>query len=246
MEIDDGKRRQADPVVRFRVTGRRSAAVTAPARAGGAAPRRRDAEATRARILAAATQEFARHGLAGARGDRVARAARSSERMVYYYFGNKEKLFRAVLEASYLSLQEAERSVHLDDLEPAQALDEFCRFVWRYYLEHPEFIGLVNTENLHRASHLKQSPQLTELVAPIVGLLQGLLARGEKGGVFRRGIDPTDLYIAIAALGYFYLSNSATLSAVLGRELRAPRNLDRHWRASAEMIQRFVRADGAG
>ena len=208
----------------------------------GAPPRRRDAEATRGRILAAATQEFARHGLAGARGDRVARAARSSERMVYYYFGNKEKLFRAVLEAAYLSLLQAERSVHLDDLEPASALDEFCRFVWRYYLEHPEFIGLVNTENLHRASHLKQSPQLTQLVAPIVGLLHGLLERGVKLGTFRAGIDPTELYIAIAALGYFYLANSATLSAVLGRELRAPGHLDEHWRASTEMIQRFVRA----
>jgi AcrR family transcriptional regulator len=226
------------------VTPRRSAATHALAQRR-VAPRRRDAEATRARILAAATKEFARYGLAGARGDRVARAARSSERMVYYYFGSKEKLFRAVLEASYLSLQQAERSVHLDDLEPARALDEFCRFVWRYYLEHPEFIGLVNTENLHRASHLKQSPQLTQLVAPIVGLLRALLARGEKRGTFRRGIDPTELYIAIAALGYFYLSNSATLSAVLGRALRAPAHLEAHWRASAEMIQRFVRADGA-
>ncbi len=204
--------------------------------------RRRDAEGTRARILAAATQEFARHGLAGARGDRVARAARSSERMVYYYFGSKERLFRAVLEATYLSLQAAERSLHLDDLEPARALDEFCRFVWRYYLEHPEFIGLVNTENLHRANHLRQSPQLSELVVPIVGLLQALLTRGEKAGVFRTGIDPTELYISIAALGYFYLSNGATLSAVLGRELRAEKHLDAHWRASAEMIQRFVRS----
>jgi len=216
--------------------------ATAAGARRSAPPRRRDAEATRGRILAAATQEFARHGLAGARGDRVARAARSSERMVYYYFGNKEKLFRAVLEAAYLSLLQAERSVHLDDLEPANALDEFCRFVWRYYLEHPEFIGLVNTENLHRASHLRQSPQLTQLVAPIVGLLDGLLERGVKLGTFRAGIDPTELYIAIAALGYFYLSNSATLSAVLGRELRAPGYLDKHWRASTEMIQRFVRA----
>lgn len=213
------------------------------AAAGVRAPRRRrDAGATRARILAAATQEFARHGLAGARGERIARAARSSERMVYYYFGSKEKLFRAVLEAVYLSLQEAERSLHLDDLSPARALGEFCRFVWRYYLEHPEFIGLVNTENLYRATHLKQSPQLTELVVPIVGLLRGLLVRGAATGEFRRGIDPTELYIAIAALGYFYLSNSATLSAVLGRELRAPVRLDAHWRTSAEMIQRFVRA----
>ncbi len=202
--------------------------------------RRRDADATRARILAAATQEFARHGLAGARGDRIARAARSSERMVYYYFGSKEGLYRAVLEAAYLSLQQAERSVHLDDLPPERALDEFCRFVWRYYLEHPEFIGLVNDENQHRARHLKRSPQLSELVSPIVDLLRRLLARGERAGVFRRGIDAVELYIAIAALGYFYLSNSATLSAVLGRELRAPEHLQAHWRASAEIVRRYV------
>ncbi|MEW5880793.1 MAG: TetR/AcrR family transcriptional regulator [Pseudomonadota bacterium] len=202
--------------------------------------RRRDADATRARILAAATQEFARHGMAGARGDRIARAARSSERMVYYYFGSKEGLFRAVLEAAYISLQQAERSVHLDDLPPAQALDEFCRFVWRYYLDHPEFIGLVNTENQHRAAHLRKSPQLDELVSPIIRLLRGLLARGAAAGVFRRGIDPVELYIAIAALGYFYLSNSATLSAVLGRDLRAPEHLEAHWRAAADVIRRYV------
>lgn len=202
--------------------------------------RRRDADATRARILAAATQEFARHGVAGARGDRIARAARSSERMVYYYFGSKEGLFRAVLEAAYISLQQAERSVHLDGLPPAQALDEFCRFVWRYYLDHPEFIGLVNTENQHRAAHLKKSPQLGELVSPIIRLLRGLLERGAAAGVFRRDIDPVELYIAIAALGYFYLSNSATLSAVLGRDLRAPEHLEAHWRAAADVIRRYV------
>ncbi|MFZ5541370.1 MAG: TetR family transcriptional regulator, partial [Pseudomonadota bacterium] len=175
-----------------------------------------------------------------ARGDRIARAARSSERMVYYYFGSKEGLFRAVLEAAYISLQQAERSVHLDGLPPAQALDEFCRFVWRYYLDHPEFIGLVNTENQHRAAHLKKSPQLGELVSPIIRLLRGLLERGAAVGVFRRDIDPVELYIAIAALGYFYLSNSATLSAVLGRDLRAPEHLEAHWRAAADVIRRYV------
>src|SRR5215470_16177101 len=117
LEVDEGQGREEGPVGRLRVTTRTTDAE-AP-RTRRRSKQRRDAEATRARILAAATQEFARHGLAGARGDRVARAARCSERMVYYYFGSKEKLFRAVLEASYLSLQEAERSVHLDDLEPA-------------------------------------------------------------------------------------------------------------------------------
>lgn len=202
--------------------------------------RRRDAEATRARILAAATREFAEHGLAGARGDRIARRARSSERMVYYYFGSKEGLFRAVLEAAYLALQRAERSVRLDDLPPARALDEFCRFVWRYYLAHPEFIRLVNTENQYGARHLKRSARLGELVSPVLGLLRRLLARGVAAGVFRRGVDPAELYIAIAALGYFYLSNAATLSAVLGRDLRSEPQRRAHWCEAARMIRRYV------
>lgn len=204
--------------------------------------RARDADATRARILDAATREFSKHGLAGARGDRIARSARSSERMVYYYYGSKEGLFRAVLESTYISLREAERTLQIDDLPPMEALDEFCRFVWRYYLEHPEFVGLVNTENLYGARHLRKSRKLQQLVSPVIGQLGRLLERGVGAGVFRRDIDAAELYIAVAALGYFYLSNSHTLSAVLGRELRAQQHLTEHWRASADMVRRFVAA----
>ncbi|HWS74408.1 MAG TPA: TetR/AcrR family transcriptional regulator [Quisquiliibacterium sp.] len=204
------------------------------------APRIRDAEATRARILEAAVQEFARYGLAGARGDRIAERARSSERMVYYYFGSKEGLYREALESVYVSLRQAERSLNLEGLEPAAALSTFCRFVWRYYLDHPEFIGLVNAENLQRARHLHRSARLSELVSPVVELLADLLARGERAGAFRPGVDAAELYVAIAGLGYFYLSNSHTLSAVLGRALREPAQVEAHWRASEEMILRFV------
>jgi AcrR family transcriptional regulator len=204
------------------------------------AERRRDASATRARILRAASLEFARLGYAGARGERIAQRARSSERMVYYYFGSKEGLFREVLEAAYLALRQAEGALALDDLEPAAALSTFCRFVWRYYLDHPEFIGLVNSENLCQARHLRRSPQLGELVSPVVELLAGLLARGRAMGVFRDGIDPVELYVAIASQGYFYLSNAHTLSAVLGRDLRDPARLQAHWASSEELVLRFV------
>ncbi len=204
------------------------------------AERRRDASATRARILRAASLEFARLGYAGARGERIAQRARSSERMVYYYFGSKEGLFREVLEAAYLALRQAEGALALDDLEPAAALSTFCRFVWRYYLDHPEFIGLVNSENLCQARHLRRSPQLGELVSPVVELLAGLLARGQALGVFRDGIDPVELYVAIASQGYFYLSNAHTLSAVLGRDLRDPARLQAHWASSEELVLRFV------
>ncbi len=210
------------------------------------AARIRDAEATRARILRAAVQEFARYGLAGARGERIAQRARSSERMLYYYFGTKEGLYREALESVYVSLRQAERSLDLDGLAPDAALAAFCRFVWRYYLEHPEFIGLVNAENLQRARQLHRSARLAELVSPVVDLLRALLERGERSGVFRAGIDAAELYVAIAGLGYFYLSNSFTLSAVLGRGLREPARLEAHWRTSEEIILRFVRPSGPG
>src|SRR5690606_10573738 len=141
-------------------------------------------------ILKAATTEFARHGFAGARGDRIAQRARSSERMLYYYYGSKGGLFQAVLEAAYATLRDAERSVRLDAADPARALEQFCRFVWRYYAAHPELISLLNAENLFQARHLRRSGVLAELASPVVGLLSRMLADGERSGVFRRGVDP--------------------------------------------------------
>ncbi len=160
--------------------------------------------------------------------------------MLYYYFGSKEGLFRAALEAVYAALRDAERALRLDERPALEALEGFCRFVWRYYVDHPEFISLVNTENLHQARHLRKSPRVHELVSPVVGMLGELLERGERERVFRAGIDPVELYLAIASLGYFVLSNQHTLSAVLARELREPENLARHWEASAEIVRRYV------
>jgi len=217
-----------------------SASVSSPSAI--AAPRKRDADATRARILKAATIEFARSGFAGARGDRIAVRARSSERMLYYYFGSKEGLFRAALESVYAALRDAERAVESDLSDPQGSLERFCRFVWRYYFEHPEFISLVNTENLHQAKHLRKSPTLEELVSPVIGRLAELLRQGVAAGVFREGIDAAELYLLIAAQGYFVLSNRYTLSAVLGRDMTAGRELEVHWCESAELIRRYVQA----
>jgi AcrR family transcriptional regulator len=207
-----------------------------------AGERRRDAGATRARILRAASAEFARHGFGGARGDRIARRARSSERMVYYYFGSKEGLFREVLEATYEALGVAEQALVLDDKPPREALAHFCRFVWRWYADHPEFIGILTVENQLHGRHLRRSSRLDLLVGPVVRMLGALLARGERSGEFRGGLDAADLYVSIAGLGYFYLSNRHTLSAVLGRDLADPGLLEAHWRASEEMVLRFVSA----
>src|SRR6478672_5348684 len=104
----------------------------------------RDAERTEAGILAAATAEFARYGLGGARVDRIAERAGANKRMLYYYFGSKEALFLAVLEESYAAIRSAERDLDLEHRDPREALKRLVAFTWRYYLEHPEFMTLLN------------------------------------------------------------------------------------------------------
>ncbi len=182
-----------------------------------AAPR--DPEANRARILAAATREFAQHGLGGARVDRIAAQARTNKRMLYYYFGNKEALFLAVLEAAYAHIREAELRLSLLDVPPREGVRRLVEFTWKYYLDHPEFLTLLNTENLHGARHLKSSANIRTMNSPLIETLRKVLDRGARERVFRRKVDPLQLYISIAALGYFFLSNSPTLSAVFGRSL---------------------------
>ena len=214
---------------------------TAATRAGRAPERvRRNPERTRARILEAARIEFARRGLGGARVDQITARADSNKRMIYYYFGNKEALFLAALESAYEHIRQAEQSLNLTDLAPDDGMRRLVQFTWEYYLAHPEFITLLNSENLHRARLLKKSKKIRALHSPLVALLKGLLKRGEHAGVFRRGVDPVQLYISIAALGYFYLSNSHTLSTIFGRDLMRPRALKHRLAHMTELVLGYL------
>jgi len=192
-------------------------------RVAAAAPQVRDPSATRASILRAATEEFAYHGLGGARVDRIAEKADINKRMLYYYFGNKEDLFLAVLEQSYRDIRDAEVELNLSRTDPIEGIRRLIAFTWNYYLEHPEFLRLLNSENLHRAEHLKRSKEIRDMHSPFIAMIDDLLERGRHDGVFRAGVDPVQLYISIASLSYFYLSNRHTLSTIFGRELLAPR-----------------------
>ncbi|RVI97603.1 TetR/AcrR family transcriptional regulator [Sinorhizobium medicae] len=189
-------------------------------------PLQRDPERTRASILAAATQEFAENGIGGARVDAIAERAGINKRMLYHYFGDKEQLYLAVLEEAYVGIRTAEKSLNLSDLEPEQGIAELAMFTWGYFLEHPEFLSLLGTENLHRARWLRQSTRLKELHSSFIDKLSDLLQRGRKEGLFRPDVDPLNLYLTIAALGYFYLSNQYTLSTIFGRDLMDKSNLD--------------------
>ncbi len=186
-------------------------------------PRSRDSDRSQLAILAAARDEFAQAGLGGARVDRIAERAQLNKRLIYYYFGSKDGLFLAVLEAAYADIRTAEQQLHLSDLGPAQAIRRLIEFTWDYYLAHPEFITLLNSANLHLARHLKESERIREMNSPLIQMLGEVLERGRVQGIFRGGIDPVQLYISIAGLAYFYLSNNHTLSAIFGRDLMAPK-----------------------
>ena len=183
----------------------------------------RDAARTQAAILGAATEEFAKYGLGGARVDRIATRARANKRMLYYYFGDKESLFLAVLERAYEHIRSKEQTLRLTDLPPAEGVAKLVAFTWSYFLKHPEFMTLLNSENLHEARHLKRSAKIRAMHSPLIATLSEVLERGARSGDFRDGVDPVQLYVSIAALGYFYLSNKHTLSTIFGRDLVSPR-----------------------
>jgi len=202
---------------------------------------RRHPARNQARILKAAPADFPRHGLGGARVDRIAARAGANKRMLYYYFGNKDALFLAVLKDSYARIRSAERALHLADLDPREAMRRLVEFTWRYYLQHPEFLTLLNSENLHRGRHVKRSRDIVAMHAPFVAMIQQVLARGARSGEFRRGVDPVQLYISIAGLGYFYLSNRHTLSTIFERDLLARRHKAERLRHMEALVLGYLR-----
>jgi AcrR family transcriptional regulator len=185
--------------------------------------------ATRDTILRAAIRVFSKNGFAGGRVESISKLSRTHDRMIYYYFGSKERLFIEVLETIYQRMNEAEAALQIEFDDPVQALTTIVHFHWQYYLDHPELLTLLNSENLHHGRHLKKSARVSELSSPAVGILDQVLRNGAERGLFRPDVRARDLYIAIASLGYFYLSNRYTLSSFLNDDLMDKDALA-HWR----------------
>ncbi|WP_270937145.1 TetR/AcrR family transcriptional regulator [Falsiroseomonas oryzae] len=193
--------------------------AAAPAAMRPAAPLSARAAATRQRILDAALAEFAEKGLAGSRVDEIAARAGANKRMLYAHFGSKEELWLTVLERAYAAKRAEERAVEVEHLPPDQAMARLVAFNLRYTARHPEFVALLNQENLHRAAYLRRSEDVPALYSPLLEALRGVLARGAASGAFRAGVDAMQLYISILALGHFYVANRHTLSTIFGTPL---------------------------
>ncbi len=201
------------------------------------------AQATREAILKAATKVFAKYGYDGGSVEKISKAAKSVDRMIYYYYGSKEGLFIAVLEGIYQRMDDAEAALAIDTAKPVEALTAVIRFVLGYYRKNPEFVTLLNTENLHKGRHISKSLRAREYSSQAVTIIAEILHNGAQQGLFRDSLIARDVYLLIAATGYFYTANRHTLTAFLGEPLESPEAVA-HWQDFViETVLRTVRAD---
>lgn len=194
---------------------------TSPARASRTSSRKGSAVGTdtRQRILNVASKEFSSKGYDGARVDDIMRLAKVSKNLIYHYFKSKEQLFVAVLEAAYEGMHEYHRTLAIDTANASEGVRQLVRSTFEYWEKSSDFIGLLNSENLHRGKHLRKSKLTKEGYSGLLEKLSDLLKQGEQTGEFRANVDPVELYISISALPYHYLSNRYTLAYLLDRKL---------------------------
>ncbi|GAA5067826.1 AcrR family transcriptional regulator [Thermocatellispora tengchongensis] len=210
----------------------------------GAADRQRDAERTKAEILEVAQQEFARHGYAGARVDEIAARMRTTKRMIYYYFGSKERLYIAVLEKAYAEVRAVERTVDVQHLAPVEAIRTLAELTFDHHDAHRDFIKLVAIENIHQAEHIRKSQALAGLGTPVLDLIESILDAGTASGEFVTEADAIDVHMLISSFCFFRVANQHTFQALFGRDMTAPEHRDRQRRMVGEMIVAYLRGQG--
>ena len=190
--------------------------VSSPHVTVGRGELQRDAERTRANLLAVATEVFAESGYSGARVDVIAERTSTTKRMIYYYFGGKEQLYLAVLENAYRGIREAEQKLQVDHVDPVVAIRRLAELTFDHHIAHQDFIRLVSIENIHRGKYISQLESLRSLSQPATSLLDEILARGREGGAFRDDVDALDVHVVISSYCVFQVANRHTFGFLFG------------------------------
>lgn len=214
-------------------------AATPIRRASG---RTQDPEGVKRDILEVAQREFVEKGLSGARVDEIAARTATSKRMIYYYFGDKAGLYRAVLERAYAGIRDIEGTLDRS-LSPREALATHVGMTFDYHADNPDFVRLVMVENIHFAQHLKQSRELAERNFSVIAMIRTIYERGVAEGIFRAGLDPLDIHLTISALCFYNVSNRATIKEVFGHDMGALQARNARRAVVVDTMLRFVLRD---
>jgi len=207
--------------------------------------RTRDADRTRAEILAVATEEFAHSGYAGARVDVIAAKTSTTKRMIYYYFGGKQQLYVAVLEAAYTRIRGLEQQLDVEHLDPVDAVREVAGLTFDHHEAHPDFVRLVSIENIHHGEHIARSSVLSGLANPALDVLGGILERGRVAGRFRADVDALDVHQVISGFCIFRTANRHTFGALFGRDMLDPARRDHQRALIGDLVVAWLSAPGA-
>lgn len=205
----------------------------------------RNADATRAKILQAALDEFGERGLEAASTDDIARRSGVNKRMIYYYFKSKDGLYLAALETVFADLVARERQIQIEHLDPPAAIEAMINLKIDYYLENPHFVSLLSMENFYKAHHLRRSGKLKMFKTPLTDVISRILDRGQANGYFRRGIEPVDFYVSLCALCIMHFSNQHTLGVIFGRDMMSPANIKRRRRTVIDFVLSYLQAPNA-
>jgi AcrR family transcriptional regulator len=194
---------------------------------------------TKAAILQAALREFGTHGLAGARIDRIAKSAGVNNHALYYHFGDKQALFRLVLEHGYESFS-ANRQPRAREgrADPELGVAKIVSDVWDFVQRSPEHMAMAHEVNRQRGLNLDAEgrKRVRAAAAPLLSDLELVVREGKARKRFSRATNAEHLYFTIFALCSFYFSNAYTVSAVVGRDLLDPKAV----RERKREICRFV------
>lgn len=201
---------------------------------------KQDPETVKKNILKIATKEISKNGFAGSRINIIAQKCDTSKRMIYYYFKNKEGLYKAVLEETYDSIRKAEEKMHLDNLEPIEALEKLVEFTVKHHASNPDFIKLIMIENSHDCKYLKQSSIIKEVNAPAIKRVEEIYNKGLKKGFFREGITALEIHWHISALSFFNISNRPSFTTAFGDILTSKENNSLFEKHIQQMVLRFV------
>ena len=187
----------------------------------------RDAEATRARLLAAAIDEFAAHGIAGARVDRIADAAKANKQLIYAYFGSKDGLFDAALTHSCTGLIEA---VPFDPDD----IPDYVGRLFDYAVAHPETYRLVAWAGLERPD------AVAEFEARSYGAKLAAIAEAQRDGRLDDAIAPADLLAVIMGLAASWFSASEAIRRSDSKHPWSSKRLAQFRAAATEAARRIV------
>jgi AcrR family transcriptional regulator len=204
------------------------------------APQKRNADATRAKILQASLAEFSDHGLAAASTDDIAERCGVNKRMIYYYFGSKEGLYLAALESVFERLVALEKEIEVEHLDPPAAIEALINLKIDYYIENPHFISFLSMENFYKARYLRKSRKLKSFKTPLTEVIARILERGQRSGHFRHNVDPVDFYVSLCALCIMYFSNQHALGAIFGRDMTTLASIERRRRTVVDFVLSYL------